>query len=378
MERYLADVNRGLLQRNRMRIIQTHLIHDGSDLSIVDEAVGRGVLTWAASTLLDPTAARSMMHAWMVRVWRHLRRTPCVRHDLLLRTLPSLHVSLAAFHWLSDDARVVRRAVVDASIPYVIVNHFDNARLCAPRIGEWVTGAQLVSGVSSIGVPGVLAGRFESLSDGVDTDFFLPSAAHPVGSGVPGPVILLPSRVTQGKGHLDMVRALGRLSREGVIATLVLAGRIESGAVVRRVRQAAEDEGVGPRVIIVGELSPGDLRDWYGASDLVVLPTYSEGLGRVLLEAQAMETPVIAYRVGGVAEAVAHGRTGWLVPVGDVGALAGRIRELLADPERRRTMGLLGRAHVLARFSLDALTLRHELIYARVLAQAGSAASTTT
>jgi glycosyltransferase involved in cell wall biosynthesis len=125
--------------------------------------------------------------------------------------------------------------------------------------------------------------------------------------------------------------------------------------------------GLRDSVLILGQVSSETLRDWYAASDVVLLTTHSEGLGRVLLEAQAMQRPVVAYDVGGVREAVSHGVTGFLVAKGDVGDLTERIAHLLADSDGRRSMGEQGQRLVLDRFTVDALAGRHEQFYAAVI-----------
>jgi len=73
--------------------------------------------------------------------------------------------------------------------------------------------------------------------------------------------------------------------------------------------------------------------------DVFVLPLLEEGAGLAALEAMAAGLPVIATAVGGIPEIVEDGRTGWLVPPGDPGALGERIHSLLRKPDTRRAMG---------------------------------------
>ncbi len=87
------------------------------------------------------------------------------------------------------------------------------------------------------------------------------------------------------------------------------------------------------------------------AADVVVLPSRHEGLGVAALEAMAAERPVVASRVGGLAEVVVEGETGVLVPPGDVPRLAAALARLAADPGERVALGRAGRARVLARFT---------------------------
>jgi glycosyltransferase involved in cell wall biosynthesis len=94
-----------------------------------------------------------------------------------------------------------------------------------------------------------------------------------------------------------------------------------------------------------------DLDKYYPHLDLLVLPSYTEGLPNVVLEAYAAGVPVVATAVGGTPEAVTHNVSGYLVDAGDSCALAGRIADMLADPARRKAMAAIGQRHVRQEFS---------------------------
>ena len=111
------------------------------------------------------------------------------------------------------------------------------------------------------------------------------------------------------------------------------------------------------------------LREWYAKSSLVVLPSHSEGLGRVLLEAQSMGKPVIAYEAGGTGEAMLPDVTGYLVKLGDIDTLAERIESLLSSEPIRARMGQLGREFVSRTFSVAELIGRHESFYVSALSR---------
>ncbi len=112
MERYLDDLNRRLLARNKMRILQMYLTSETAPLTITVEQVGRGELVWIPSTVkqahLTPTTRAR-------RLWRTLKRRltrdPFVRHDFLLSALQTFAVKLAVFHWISEDSRIVLRSL---------------------------------------------------------------------------------------------------------------------------------------------------------------------------------------------------------------------------------------------------------------------------
>lgn len=88
--------------------------------------------------------------------------------------------------------------------------------------------------------------------------------------------------------------------------------------------------------------------------DLFVLPSFTEGMPNVILEAFAAGTPVVATAVGGTPELVEDGRSGFLVPPGDPQSLAEKITEALASEDQLRDMGMQGREHVLQNHSFDA------------------------
>ena len=98
------------------------------------------------------------------------------------------------------------------------------------------------------------------------------------------------------------------------------------------------------------------------------MPSRDEPFGLVALEACALERPVVAARVGGLAEQILEGETGLLVPPGDVDALRAALERLLGDAELRRRMGDAARERVRAHFSWDAVTRATVALYERALA----------
>ena len=112
-----------------------------------------------------------------------------------------------------------------------------------------------------------------------------------------------------------------------------------------------------------------DVRPYLAAMNLLVLPSRAEALGLALLEAMAMEKPVIASRVGGIPEVVEHGVTGLLVDPNDPDALAAALISLIEDPGRRDLMGEAGRQRVVAQFCLERTVAAMEQLYEEILAR---------
>ncbi len=164
-------------------------------------------------------------------------------------------------------------------------------------------------------------------------------------------------RVTAVKG-MDL--ALAALANESLPPDLdlVVAGE---GPLLPRLRRRVAALGLEGRVAFLGFRH--DVHDLVAHADLLLMPSRHEGLPYALLEAMALETPVVASRVGGLAEVLRDGRTGLLVPPGDVPALRTACRRLLKDPGLARSLGRAAREEVLRRYTLEAMGSRYEEIY---------------
>jgi glycosyltransferase involved in cell wall biosynthesis len=123
------------------------------------------------------------------------------------------------------------------------------------------------------------------------------------------------------------------------------------------------------RVTLMGQRE--DIPELLKVSDLFVLSSRSEGLPYTIIEAMLAGLPVVATAVGGVPELVEDGRTGFLVPPGDHGALAEAIQRLLDDSSLRVSMGEKGREKALREFTLDRMLIETQEIYRQVLGGAG-------
>jgi glycosyltransferase involved in cell wall biosynthesis len=180
-----------------------------------------------------------------------------------------------------------------------------------------------------------------------------------LGLGADEPVVTLVARLVPIKRVDRFLEAALRVehprARFVVVGDGELAGRLQGSDAAR---------ALGDRVIWAGMRR--DMPDVCVASDLVVLTSDNEGTPVSLIEAQAAAVPVVSTRVGGVASVVDDGRTGWLVPREDVGALARAIDDALRleDPA---LVGLAGRRLALARFGLDRLVDDVDALYRTLL-----------
>jgi glycosyltransferase involved in cell wall biosynthesis len=157
------------------------------------------------------------------------------------------------------------------------------------------------------------------------------------------------------KNHVQLVEAIARLRARGIPARALLVG---DGPERPRIEARARALGLAAAVQITGYQQ--DVRPLIGACDAMALcSTAVETFSLAALEAMALARPVVHAALGGAADMIASGRDGWLFPVGDTAALAGRLAAL-ADPAARGRMGAAARATVEARFSERAMVDRYE------------------
>jgi glycosyltransferase involved in cell wall biosynthesis len=129
--------------------------------------------------------------------------------------------------------------------------------------------------------------------------------------------------------------------------------------------------GISDRVRWHGALPQPRLADFYRAASALVVPSMGEGFGMVAVEAQLCETPVVAFASGGLNDSISNRTTGYLVPAGDVAALARTLDAVLVDPERI-AVGKAGRQSALARFAPESAARRYAQVYRSVLAPSAS------
>lgn len=187
------------------------------------------------------------------------------------------------------------------------------------------------------------------------TESGIPPKAHVVG---------YVGRLVTDKGLCELANAWRMLASDHPNAHLLLVGPFESHDPLPTdvVRQLQAD----PHVHFTG--LQWDTPRWLAAMDLVVLPSYREGMPVVPLEAAAMALPVVATRVPGCVDAIEHGVTGTLVPVRDTAALAAAISDYLDHPELRERHGSAGREAMLRWFKPERMWAALAGEYRRLLA----------
>ena len=163
------------------------------------------------------------------------------------------------------------------------------------------------------------------------------------------------------KRPADCVRVLAKVVAD-VDAELWMVG---DGPERGPVERLAHELGVKPRVRFMGKQD--HVERLLPQTDVLLLPSEHEAFGLAALEAMACGVVPVATRTGGVGELITHGEDGYMEAVGDVDAMAARVRELFADPVRRGAMAAAARRTAQQRFSTELIIPRYEEYYREVL-----------
>jgi glycosyltransferase involved in cell wall biosynthesis len=258
-------------------------------------------------------------------------------------------------------------------------------------IARRLRGADLIIGCSEHIVEKIrhrfpqYADRCHTVFNGVDIERFRRAAAHsPNRNG--NKRLLFVGRVSPEKGVHVLVDAFRNVATRYPHAQLEIVGPpwqtpIEFITTLDEGRQVAEltafydgtsyidhvkarvPPGIAEQVHFTGFVDHPELARHYHGVDVLINPSFSEAFGMSLIEAMAMEAPVVATRVGGMPEIVEHGKNGLLVEPGDSHALADAILRILSDESAQITMGASGRQKALEQFSWEQVTGRLLTLY---------------
>jgi glycosyltransferase involved in cell wall biosynthesis len=191
------------------------------------------------------------------------------------------------------------------------------------------------------------------------------------------------SEVRQAMGYTDEAVVVGKIARlfhlkgypDVLCAARQVADRfpnvrflfVGGGILESALRAQAARAGLAARIQWTGLVPPERIADLIGAMDVVVHASLREGLARVLPQALLAGRPVVSYDIDGAREVVFAGQTGFLVPPGDITALASAISQLVADPALRMHMGSEGRRRFTDRFRHTTMVDQLRSLYEKVL-----------
>jgi len=198
------------------------------------------------------------------------------------------------------------------------------------------------------------------LYNGIDTTSWSPLPKAPTLPGLPvlPAGTLLVGQVGQlipWKRPDDLIRAAAIVARLSLPVHFVILGddmTYDHAAYIEDLKKRIRTEGLTDHITFTGFRA--NIRDYINQLDILVHCAEDEPLGRVVLEAMALEKPVIAYRSGGCAEIITDDVNGILVPPRSIDALSAAIVKLLQDKEKRATLGKQARQEVIKKFSLSA------------------------
>jgi glycosyltransferase involved in cell wall biosynthesis len=317
----------------------------GVDRSVVGTLAARRPR--AATCVLPPVTHKRDVAPFLAHLRAIRRFRPQVFHANMRSSMACQYGILAAL--LTPGVRVV--AVEQSPIPVAgglqrRLKHLLSRRLAA-HVGVGRRSARMVEEVA-----GLPAGSVRTIYNGVpEVD------GEPLPPAFPSPLIGAVGRFSREKGMDVLLRALALLPR----VSAVLVG---DGPQRPALEALARELGVADRIAITGWTTQA--RAHVASVDVLAVPSRFEGFPLVIPEGMLAGIPTVASDVGSVAEAVADGETGLLVPPEDHEALAGALRTLLADAERRRAMGARAREIARARFTAPVMATAFEALYAEV------------
>jgi glycosyltransferase involved in cell wall biosynthesis len=155
------------------------------------------------------------------------------------------------------------------------------------------------------------------------------------------------------KGIHHLINAFSFVAEQFPSASLFIIGKDENKSYGASLRIQVKKLGLENRVRFTGPRPQSELAFWMSEAAVLVLPSTSEGLGRVIIEAMASATLVIGSDVGGIPELIKDGVNGFLIAPGNEQALAEKLRWVLNNPDKARAMGARGRAFAAGSFSTD-------------------------
>lgn len=181
-------------------------------------------------------------------------------------------------------------------------------------------------------------------------------------------LIISAGRLSPEKNFLGLIEAAKHVLEKRKDARFIVFGE---GFLRSELEKAVAEANIQDSFFLPG-FRP-DVRSLLHEADIFVLPSHTEGLPNVVLEAFACKKPVVATAVGGTPEVVRHGQDGYLTDPGDMEAVAEGLLELASSPEKRYAMGESGYEHVRSSFDFASQTAKYMDLYKSVLEKNGKA-----
>ena len=215
---------------------------------------------------------------------------------------------------------------------------------------------------------GRTSGKYVTIHNGVDPEQFKPGnedgLRKELGFGSSESVVTTIGQLSTEKGIFDFIEAARLLSRRDPNCRFLIVGKGKE-QVSGQVRDRIHAYGIEKRVSLLGFRT--DVNRILNASDIFVLPSYTEGFPRTVIEAMSCGKPVVGSNVEGIREAIEDGKTGYLVPPGKPQKLAEAISYLLENQMNSKAMGQAGREKVLRLFTVEDHISKIQGVYREIL-----------
>lgn len=282
-------------------------------------------------------------------VWQlaYLCEAAFLAHRLVELDVEHLHVHIG-----ESSASVAMLASAISGVPYSMTIHGPYIFRAPERwaLGEKIKRSKFTACITDfarsqcmIYVPHDCWDKLRIVRVGLDANF-LETQPSPMSEN---PRFIWVGRFCEEKAVPVVLDAACLLAEEGVDFELLMVG---DGPLRREAQDRVERLGLHERIRFPGWIAPSDLVKAVKDSQVLLIPSFAEGLPAVIFEALAMQRPVISTYIAGIPELVVPGRNGWLVAAGSVEQLADAMREALATPAARlEEMGEAGRQAVMER-----------------------------
>lgn len=350
---------RGLQRAGYQVVVLTHVIEDGDRIrregfKLIESSLRRGGLN-PFQDLRSLVQTVGTYRAERPDLAHHVGIKPILYGSIAsaITATPATVNAFAGTGYLFNSQRPIARAVS------AMVSRLMKALLSRARSRVILQNAE--AGDSMVASGMVSRDRLVIIrGSGVDLAEYTPSP-EPAGT----PVVVLASRMLWDKGVREFVQAARILRAQSVRVRMALVGAPDPAnpsAIATSELESWRDEGIvewwGHR---------RDMPSVFAACHIVCLPSYHEGLPKVLIEGAACGRPLIASDIAGCREVVKHMENGLLVKVKDAEGLAAAIRDLAEDGKLRRSLGANGRRLAVDNFSIDRVIDQTRALYDELL-----------
>jgi colanic acid/amylovoran biosynthesis glycosyltransferase len=259
-------------------------------------------------------------------------------------------------HFGTNPSEIVMLVNALSGLPYSFTVHgpeeFDRPQFL--KLAEKINQSKFVVAISSFGRSQLMRwvnfsqwNKINIVHCGLEPSFYnVPVVAMPA-----APRLVCVGRLCEQKGQLLLIEAAKNLHEQQINFELILAG---DGEMRAEIESLIVQYKLQEKVKITGWISSAEVRSIILASQLLVLPSFAEGLPVVIMEAMSLRRPVISTYIAGIPELLIHRDNGWLCVAGDVRNLTDTIREALSMPTATlQQMGDAAYARVITRHNID-------------------------